>query len=154
MFSESLKEGEAGEHVIWNLLNKRSWVRSVVDVRADKNFQEDDIDFLVENTKRQFAGVEVKTDYKAHETGNLVYELSTSGNVGCFDKTKAVYIAYYVPGDKTVYFLDVAALRKYIYNEARPNEVHMGDNATGLIIPLEDIRNHGGIISRTFEGVV
>ena len=152
MFSESLKEGEAGEHVVWNLLNKQGWVRSIVDVRADKNFQEQDIDFLVENTGRQFAGFEVKTDYKAHKTGNIVYELSTSGHMGCFEKTKAKYIAYYIPEDKVVHLIDVVDFRTYL-QKARPEEKDMGDNATGFVIPIADLKRER-VIKMTFEGVV
>ena len=151
MFSESLKEGELGEHTVWNLLMKQSWVRNVVDVRADKNYQADDIDFLVENTSRQFASVEVKTDFKAHETGNIVYELTTSGHTGCFEKTKAKYVAYFVPADKVVYLIDVVGFRTFLHKE-RPDEVQMGDNATGFIIPIEKLKREN-VIVRTFEGV-
>ena len=94
--SDSLKNGGYGEHAVWNMFNKMPKVRSVVDVREDKMFQSLDIDFLVENIDRQFSTIEVKTDYKAHETGNIVYEVTTSGNIGCFEKTKAKYKAYFV----------------------------------------------------------
>ena len=151
MFNESLKEGAMGEHVVWNLFNKHPGVRSVVDVREDKGFQEKDIDFLIEDTHRQFTPVEVKTDLKAHETGNIVYELSTSTHMGCFEKTQAKYIMYYVPHDKTVYRIDVKALRTYI-NEKRPEEKDMGDNATGFLIPIKDLQTHG-VIKQTYKGV-
>ena len=151
MFSESLKEGESGEHVVWNLLQKSNTVRSVVDVRMDKDFQEKDIDFLVENDKRQFTAIEVKTDFKAHETGNLVYELSTSRHIGCFEKTEAKYVMYYIPASKVVHMIDVVALRTYIH-QTRPNEVRMGDNATGFLIPLKDLIK-ARVIKRTYKGV-
>lgn len=152
MFKESLKEGEIGEHVVWNLLVKQDWVRSVVDVRDDKNFREQDIDFLVENLERQFASFEVKTDFKAQNTGNIVYEIQTSGNLGCFEKTKAQYIAYYIPAMKTVYFINTVAFRTYLH-KARPEERKMGDNATGFLIPIEDLKREK-VIRRTYEGVM
>ena len=151
MFSESLKEGEIGEHVVWNLLQKQSNIRSVVDVRQDKGFQEQDIDFLVENTKRQFFTVEVKTDFKAHETGNLVYELSSSGNIGCFERTQAKYIMYYIPASNVVHMIDVQELRTYIH-KVRPEERLMGDNATGFLIPLLDLKREK-VITYTYKGV-
>jgi len=151
MFSESLKEGESGEHVVWNILSKSTTVRSIVDVRQDKNFQEQDIDFLVENDKRQFTPIEVKTDFKAQDTGNIVYEVSTSGHIGCFEKTKAAYIYYYIPAKKVVYMIDVKAFRGYL-QAARPEERQMGDNATGFLIPIDDlIRTR--VIKHTYEGV-
>ena len=152
MFSESLKEGETGEHAVWNVLIKQKWIRNVVDVRDDKNFQEQDIDFWIENTERQFASVEVKTDYKAHETGNIVYEVQTSGSLGCFEKTKAKYIAYYIPANKVVYLINVVNLRTFIH-KLRPEERSMGDSARGFLIPIKDLERAGDVIVRKFEGV-
>lgn len=152
MFSESLREGESGEHVVWNLLQKSDTVRSIVDVRLDKEFQDKDIDFLVENNKRQFTSIEVKTDLKAHETGNLVYELSTSNHIGCFEKTEAKYIMYYIPASKIVHMIDVRELRNYVYTN-RPDEIRMGDNATGFLIPLKDLIK-ANVIKRTYKGVM
>lgn len=151
MFNESLKEGESGEHVVWNILNKNPNVRSVVDVRQDKDFQEQDIDFLVENYKRQFTPVEVKTDFKAQDTGNIIYEVSTSGHLGCFEKTKAKYIYYYIPASKQVHMINVVALRTFIHR-IRPEEKNMGDNATGFLIPIKDLKS-AKVIEYTYEGV-
>ena len=151
MFSESLLEGESGEHVVWNILSKSPDVRSIVDVRQDEHFQELDIDFLVENFKRQFTPIEVKTDYKAHETGNIVYEVSTSGHLGCFEKTKARYIYYYIPASKVVYMIDVKDMRTYIHS-LRPEEKKMGDNATGFLLPIRDLID-ANVIKRTHERV-
>lgn len=151
MFSESLKEGESGEHVVWNLLQKSEKVRSVVDVRQDKKFQAQDIDFLIENINRQFTPIEVKTDFKAHETGNIAYELSTSGHLGCFEKTKATYIFYYIPASRVVHMIDVVAMRTYLH-KVRPEERRMGDNATGFLIPIADLKR-ARVIKYTYEGV-
>lgn len=139
MFEESIKYGEYGEHTVWNMLMNRAEVRSVVDVRKDKKFQEQDIDFLVENNKRQFTAVEVKTDFKAQETGNIVYELTTDGNVGCFEKTKAQYILYFVPKARVCYMISVKCLREYV-REQKFNVVDMGDASTGYLIPIEDLK--------------
>jgi len=151
MFDESLKEGESGEHVVWNILQKLPKVRNVVDVRQDKEFQAQDIDFLVENFDRQFTPIEVKTDFKAHETGNIIYELSTSGHIGCFEKTKARYIYYYVPADRVVYAISVKALRNYV-KKVQPEERRMGDNATGYLLPIKDLLK-ANVIKSTHEGV-
>lgn len=151
MFDKDLKDGEIGEHVVWNLLQKSSKVRNIVDVRQDKVFQSQDIDFFVENFDRQFTPIEVKTDFKAHETGNIVYEISTSGHLGCFEKTKAAYIYYYIPVSKIVYMIDVVALRTYIH-QLRPEEKKMGDNATGFLLPIKDLLN-AKVIKYTYKNV-
>ena len=151
-FSESLKHGGYGEHAVWNHFNKLPKVRSVVDVREDKHYQEADIDFLVENIDRQFCSIEVKTDYKAHETGNVVYEVTTSGNIGCFEKTKAEYIAYFVPHSEELHMINVEKFRKYIRSlNQQPKD--MGDNASGYLIPIEELKEKK-VIVHTYEGVV
>lgn len=151
-FEDDMKNGGYGEHAVWNLLMNQSWVRSVVDVRSDKNFQEKDIDFLVEDVKRQFTPIEVKTDYKAQDTGNLVYEVTTSGHIGCFEKTQAKYIAYFIPGNETVHLVDTVALRTYIH-KVRPEVKRMGDNSQGFLIPISELINDG-VIKKTYKGVI
>ena len=151
MFDDCIKNGGYGEHAVWNLLTSRETVRSVVDVRNDRGFQEKDIDFLVENFNRQFTAIEVKTDFKAHETGNIVYELTTGGNAGCFEKTEADFILYFVPRKKVVYMIDVQRLRAYVHN-SHFNEVKMGDDATGFLIPIADLEQ-AKVIRQVYEGV-
>lgn len=152
MFDESLKYGGYGEHAVWNLFIKQSWVKDIVDVRDDPHFQEQDIDFLLENNKRHFCPIEVKTDFKAHETGNVVYEVTTSGNIGCFEKTKARWIAYFIPKKRVVHLIDVAALRTYIH-DIQPEKRKMGDNATGFLLPIADLEK-AKVIFKTYEGVI
>jgi len=152
VFEECLKTGGYGEHAIWNLFIKSPKVKSIVDVRDDKHFQELDIDFLVENLERQFTSIEVKTDFKAHETGNIVYEVSTSNNIGCFEKTQAQFIAYFIPESRQVHMISVSALRRYI-DQVHPKEIRMGDNATGYLLPIEDLIK-SKVIKITYEGVM
>ena len=152
MFSESLKEGESGEHLVWNILSKSKDVRSIVDVRQDKAFQEMDIDFLVEDGDRQFTPIEVKTDFKAQDTGNLVYEVQTSGHLGCFEKTQARFIYYYIPAQKVVYVIGVKAWRTYIH-QVKPEERKMGDNATGFLLSIKELKE-AKVIKKTYEGVM
>jgi hypothetical protein len=151
-FEQSLATGGYGEHAVWNILTNQPKVRVVVDVRKDKRFQEKDIDFLVENTDQQFTSIEVKTDFKAHETGNIVYEATTSGHIGCFEKTQADYIAYFVPKSKKIYMIHVKALRTYLH-QIKPEPVKMGDNATGFLIPLKDLEDNK-VIKMVYEGVM
>lgn len=152
MFAKDLKAGGGGEHAVWNMFVKMRTVRNVVDVRDDKTFQEKDIDFLVENLDRQFTSVEVKTDFKAHETGNIVYEVTTSGHMGCFEKTEAKYIAYYIPKSEEVHLIDVKKLRSYIHS-IQPEPKNMGDNAMGFLLPIEDLKKNKVIVT-TYEGVI
>ena len=151
-FEQSLKNGSYGEHAVWNVLIKRPNVKTILDVRDDKNFQSMDIDFLMQTTDLQVVPIEVKTDYQAQETGNIVYELTTSGNIGCFEKTQAWYVAYFVPKTKQVHMINVKALRKFIELN-KPKEIRMGDNATGYLIPIANLIK-AKVINHTYEGVM
>lgn len=152
MFDIDVKDGGYGEHAVWNTLIKCPTVKTILDVRDDKNYQAADIDFLVQTIKLQIIPVEVKTDFKAHETGNIVYELTTSGNEGCFAKTKARYIAYFIPRIQMVHMIRMSKLREYI-KQIQPKEVRMGDYATGYLLKISDLKEKG-IIETTYEGVV
>lgn len=151
-FKKSLDKGGVGEHVVWNLLMKQKGIRSVVDVRDDKKFQEKDVDFLVEDYNHQFMWVEVKTDYQAHKSGNIVYELTTSNHVGCFEKTKSEYIMYYLPEIQTVYMIHTKSLRNYVYQQM-PSVYRMGDYAEGCLLKIEDLKK-AGVIRRTYTEVI
>ena len=80
-----------------------------------------------------------------------MYEVSTSGHIGCFEKTKATYIYYYIPARKVLYMIDVKGFRTYL-QKARPEEKKMGDNATGCLIPIDDLIK-ARVIKHTYEGV-
>ena len=147
-FDESLFEGNIGEYVVLNYFTHLPTVKDVVDVRDDKFFQSCDVDFLVMNIDRQLTWVEIKTDFQAHKTGNFVYECTTSGNIGCFEKTKAQVIAYYVPHSGNLYLLNVQALRNYVrHNNLKV--VRMGDNATGYLLDIGDLERTDVILYKT-----
>lgn len=143
-FDESLTSGLVGELIVWNALNHLETVRTVIDVRDDKKFQSMDVDFLVEMASRQVIWLEVKTDYKATETGNIVYELTTSGNVGCFEKTKADVIAYYVPTSGCIYLINVKKLRNYVRSCDYPLK-KMGDASEGYLLPIAELERENVI---------
>lgn len=134
-FEQSLVDGALGELIVADFLSQK--FKSVVDVRRDYNFQQMDVDFLVEDNLGQYKWVEVKTDFSAHETGKMVYELSTSNHIGCFEKTKAQWIAYYVAGSGRLYMISVKKLREYVrQNTDELTLIKMGDNAKGYLLDI------------------
>lgn len=148
---QQLREGTVGEYIVWNLFSKMKATRAVVDVRDDERFRKFDVDFLIENYNRQFIWLEVKTDSMAHRTGNFAYELKSSktyNTLGCFEKTKADYIAYYVPGYQKVFLINVGLLRDYVHG-SHLNPVNMGDDAIGYLIPISELESRK-IIERTY----
>lgn len=141
-FQESLNIGELGEGMTWQYLSNQPNIKQVIDVRNDKRyFQNEDVDFLVITNQNDVYKVEVKSDQLMYKTSNIFYELTTSGNIGCFEKTKADVIYYYDVVQRILYQLDIKKLKKYI-NERKIRfnfKSQGGDSATGYTIKLDDL---------------
>lgn len=142
-FQKDLNTGSIGEEVALNLLKNDSNTLSVIDVREEKLFQKLDVDFIQELIGGGFRMIEVKTDTQAHYTKNLAYEHTSNkyyNTIGCFEKTKADYILYYLTETKEMYVIHTNSLRCYIHgNKNRFREVNMGDNALGYLVKLEEL---------------
>ena len=122
--------------------------KAVIDVRKDIYFQDLDIDFLAEKHSGVVIKYEVKTDRLAHKTGNLVYEETTSGNIGCLAKSHADYILYYLSQSNELYGFWLIDMRNYI-KETQPELVEMGDNAEGYLLKIKDLTSKD-IIRKVF----
>jgi hypothetical protein len=84
-WDEKLAEGKAGEEVVARWLEYHT-PGELRDLRADRFYQERDIDFLVGSDF-----YEVKTDLRADATGNLFLELDA------LEKSRADYWLIYLP---------------------------------------------------------
>lgn len=142
-FQQDLKTGNIGEEIIFEFLKANIATRTILDVRHDKFFQDIDIDFIQETLQSEIRKIEVKTDTLAHKTGNLAYEHTSNkyyNTIGCFEKTRADYIFYYLTETKELYILHTESLRNYVsLNKNKLREVSMGDNALGYLVKLEDL---------------
>ena len=145
-FKLDLKVGEHGETVVLEYLKQMEFVESVEDVRSIKLFQEHDIDFLVYTKQAVIFPVEVKTDTMAHRTGNIAYEVYSNKHYetkGCFEKTKAKYIYYYLVATKHLYQIDVQALRRHIQSFYKGKRlIPMGDFAEGYLVRISELEAH------------
>lgn len=146
-FKEDLIYGETGEHVAWLNLLESPKTRQVLDVRKDKYFQAKDIDFLQLDFQNNVNKIEVKTDRKAHETGNIAFETDSNGNVGCLERSEADYIYYYLEKSKEVIILKLKELRGYI-KHTNPREITMGDNAKGYLLDIQNLIDYQVAIRR------
>lgn len=95
MFEESNKVGKIGENKTKQLFNDKTKYQ-LLDVSDLDEFREKDIDFILFLPNHQYYKLEVKTDTKSLTTNNIIYEISSGTNKGCFDKTQADYILYYL----------------------------------------------------------
>lgn len=137
-FAEDLSEGKVGEKVVRSVLESSGKFESVWDCSDDIYFQSKDIDLLGFAYDGHITKYEVKTDRQAHETGNIVWEQMTSGNIGCLAKTEADFIMYYIQGNGRLYCFDTQAMRTYV-NRKNQRLVSMGDNAKGYLLNIKEL---------------
>ena len=137
-FAEDLSFGREGEAVVRNLLESSGNFESIIDCSNDKYFQQKDIDVLALANDGHIAKYEVKTDRKAHETGNIVFEIKTNGNIGCLAKTEADFVMYYIEGNDRVYCFNAEQMRRYL-RQNRFKLYRMGDNAEGYLLNINQL---------------
>lgn len=135
-FEEDVIRGKTGEKVVHYALTHSKNIKDVWDVSDDTRYRINDVDFLVQTYNNQVYGVEVKTDFKAHETGNIFFETDSNGNVGCLERTTADYIYYYIYHSKKLYVIITKRLKQLI-ESGRFYKVKGGENAEGYLIPIE-----------------
>lgn len=144
MFNSDVKFGSNGEGIIYNYLLSHPSTVNVIDVTDDKWFQQFDIDFI-HVTDDEVNKIEVKTDRIADKTGNIVYEIFSDKRFhtkGCFEKTHADYIFYYLINTKILYIFNTQELRQWVYEHRdKLRLANMGDYALGYIIPLNDLKD-------------
>ena len=137
-FAEDLSFGREGEAVVRNLLESSGNFESIIDCSNDKYFQQKDIDVLALVNDGHIAKYEVKTDRKAHETGNIVFEIKTNENIGCLAKTEADFVMYYIEGNDRVYCFNAEQMRRYL-RQNRFRLYRMGDNAEGYLLNINQL---------------
>lgn len=136
--------GQNGEYIIYNYLSNHSSTINLIDVSKDKWFQQFDIDFI-QVTNDGINKIEVKTDRIADKTGNMVYEVYSDKRfytLGCFEKTEADYIFYYLINTNILYIFYTQELREWVLEHQHNLKlVEMGDFALGYIIKLNDLKD-------------
>lgn len=138
--------GSVGEKVAFDILMNNKNTRNVFDVREDKKrFQDFDVDFLWEQFDKKIYWIEVKTDRRIHKTKNVVYEISSSGNIGCFEKTKADVVMYYDIVGKIMYAINVSKIKKYVRN-SNFESIRIGDLSRGFLLNIDDLKKQKIII--------
>lgn len=137
--------GNKGENAIFDFLSTYPSTTAIIDVTKDVWFQQFDIDFIWQDTEYNIFKIEVKTDTLADKTGNMVYEYWSDRrtfSVGCFEKTHADYIFYYLININILYIFNTQELREWFKkHQIKLKQIYMGDYALGYIIPLNELKN-------------
>ena len=143
-FNSDIQIGNKGEDIIYDYLWKHKSTFKIVDVTKDKWFQQFDIDFLHIDIENNINKIEVKTDRLADKTGNMVYEYWSDRrtySAGCFEKTQADYIFYYLINTRVLYIFKTQELREWVHKHKNDLwQTCMGDFAIGYVIPLNDLK--------------
>ena len=146
-FKGDLRFGKLCEEVI------RRFLMHYVDVDDVR-----DIDFEIVYRDGHTSTAELKSDMQAHKTGNIAYEELSHKNPGCFARTKADHIIYYLTETGVAYVLNPHKLRAFVA-EMKANErkaaslrvrpAKMGEGAFGYLIPIRVLLNNTDIVEAT-----
>ena len=144
-FHSDSEIGNKGENIIYDYLWKHKSTLKIVDVSRDEWFQQFDIDFLQIDIQNNINKIEVKTDRLADKTGNMVYEIwsdKRTHSKGCFEKTEADYIFYFLINTRMLYIFNTKELREWVLTHIdNLKQTDMGDNAFGYVIRLSDLKD-------------
>jgi Uncharacterized protein conserved in bacteria len=142
-FKDDNKIGKRGEKIFSEYLKARG-IRCE-DVSDNKEYQSQDIDFLVESKTEpgKMVSFEIKNDTRIAETGNIFFE--TMSNVdystdGCFSKTKANVMAIVSESERSIYLVSSDFLKKFVDgNKEKLRFIPRvpGSNSCGYLIPVK-----------------
>ena len=135
-----MKFGQIAEAEFFLKLAKAKSTVSLLDVSKDPYYQAKDIDILVQRNDGVIVKYEVKSDRQADETGNICFEVTSNGNVGCLQRSEADYIFYKTENHN--YLFSLAEMRAYLKTHPY-GEYEMGDGARGYLLNIEDLRVEG-----------
>lgn len=138
------QDGKRGERLFKQIMESRGY--QVIDERNNPEYWVKDIDFtVISPTSGLVKTFEVKWDARLHRTGNLYLELENIfskqwNGEGWWPHCQADFLAYGDQQANTFYIIPLLDLRKKI--EELPTRIaHCGQESTGLLVSLEDIKD-------------
>lgn len=143
-FAEDLECGKRGERIARAVLAASARINHIIDCSNDEYFQNLDIDLLAERNDGRVLKIEVKTDRQAHRTGNIAWEKTTAGHIGCLEKSHADYILYYLSETNRLMIFEPRAVKNFIARN-QPTLRRMGDFAMGYLLNIKELEAQGVI---------
>ena len=135
--------GNIGEQIFCYRARQKHY--EVKDLTNDKNYWDKDIDFLVRNPiTNESRYIEVKTDARLYETGNLYIELEnvhSKGGKGWYHFSEADIIAYcdYSAPEREIYLFSFEDLRATV-NKRQHVTAKCGADSKGILVPLRELK--------------
>lgn len=151
IFYAMLSVGEQAEEAVADYMKARG--HRVIDVRSARDYQKQDIDFLLINNKAQQCSLEVKHDRNMNNTGNLFFEGAKERKTGWYDgwlsKCAADYICFYCNGRG--YILNFKDTKARLKELSREIEYYIdGGRAKAYLLPI-DTAERAGLVSFSFD---
>lgn len=160
-FRKCLENGKKGESDVLEKLSKLYPDYFIKYVGDDKEYQEIDIDFLMQKDEEEIK-IEVKTDYTLYN--NMFAELMSSeelGTTGCWLKTESDYIIYYFVAKRIMYILptkqaqDIALHGNWKIGRAFDKLIKNGKKvvktSVGALIPVDEMLKLVNFTNSKFE---
>lgn len=149
MFIKDKYRGKWGEAQFASLLSEAGV--EYEDVSEDKDWQKQDVDFLVGKYK-----YEVKTDFAISKTGNIFIEVSketkTGVHPGWWRICKADSIAWIDAINGVIYMIDVKKLRLWMVHDApsKTFEIDANTKTTAILYPVWQLKEENIIYAEYF----
>lgn len=146
-FNSTLYQGNEGQNKIKEYLESQGYI--VIDKSEDEEYQSKDIDFLYSKDGLSFCSLEVKSDNRMYETGNIAVELAMhrkSGRKnGWYHYCEADVLCFYDVISNIGYFIDWVKLKKEIQNQrwsftVFENKIDLCKGSLCLV-PVKDLEN-------------
>lgn len=161
-FLQDLERGKIGEEIFIKQARHYFGKDRVMDLRGTIIERAYDVDFATpwsnkDYTCMDWCKIEVKTDYQARWTGNLCFEYTSSENglkttPGCFMRTDADLLVYYLYGTDDVYIMETNTLKAFALNHSERWKTRRNEKGGLLyLIPLEELEDCGIAVKLNFK---
>lgn len=138
-FLRDKAKGKYGEQIVFDYYNSIGC--NIIDVSEDKEYQQQDIDFLIDGT-----GYEVKTQTCIYKENKICIELTANverNYNGWFYTTAAQYLVFVDKVNGILYKIRTEDLREYYYKNIQNIKARQQRNTykTSIIafIPIEEL---------------
>lgn len=152
-FKSTVSQGNGGEDMLKSYLIKKKGCQ-VIDRSDDPEYRAKDIDFEFTVKGKKWHSVEVKSDYRMAQTGNIVVEVAmyrkSGKSKGWLYYCEADYLCFIDMQSYKFYFFDWPKLQQEVLNGRwKFTKFDNGtDNCEGEVckIPLKNLRELGLIV--------
>ncbi len=149
-WKNDLCKGEKGENRVVIYLNKH--FKEVVDTRYDKQYQADDVDFILTSKQDHEFTFELKTDYKISKTGNVLFATYNDRQTGRYEdwalKTKAKFIGIFDIYNDKLYIINWEKFKPHLNGFKEINWYNYSDKcwSYGRLASLQTLIDKGYVI--------